>query len=187
VSPPPKKPSPAGPPPAVSFKEEVAGRETLAAIAKAQAGGLQVAAPRGPTATKHYGDRISNAPGAMSPKVARALDTAPDISVSLGYAGRATQAALDLDQRTETPEIEITGGLLESAGFDPSSAEIEQVHSFVIRATEEQLRAETVRKRLLEERLLHRMPGCFLEDVSDITIRPWGDGTVLIRVSTRVG
>lgn len=175
------------PAPTVSFKEEVAGRETLAAIAESQAEAFFPHAHRAPSSTKHYGDRISNAPGAVSPRVARALDQAPEITVSMGIAGRETLAALNQDSSDAPPEIEITGGELPAQELDVGELEIEQMHSFVIQADANQLSDPKVQRHLIDQRLLQRMPGCSLGDVTDVVVKPWGDGTVLVRVSTRVG
>ncbi len=172
--------------PSVTFKEEVAGRETLAAIAVSQAEALYPLTPREPSTTKHYGDRISNAPGALSPRIARALDGAPDVSFHLGFAGRDTQAALDHDRRSSPPEIEITSGEVPVQELEVSELEIEQMYSFVVRASVEQLENLVDQRRLIDERLLQRMPGCKLSDVTKIQVKAWGSDTVLVRISTRV-
>lgn len=175
-------------PPAVSFKEVPAGRETLAAIAEDR---LQLRTPgaRNRSVTKHYGDRISNAPGALSPKAARALDTSPEVSVTLTAAGRDTYTLIHDEHRRELPDIEVaTEGDDE---FDEDefldTLEVERLHSFAIFAEFDQLRSSAQRARLVERRLIHQIPGATLEDVTRIEVDEGTDEQCLVvRVYTRV-
>jgi hypothetical protein len=183
-----KKKTGAAAPPVVSFKEEIAGRETLTAIAE-ERGKALFQAHRDRTTTRHYGDRISNAPGAVSPKVARAMDTSPEVSVSLRAPGRETYAIIHRELQQEMPEIEITtegdGELDDEAFFD--TLEIERVHSFFIRAPLENFRSTQDRFRLVEQRLLRQMPGLSLDDITRIELEDEpGDEGVMVRVFARV-
>lgn len=176
------------PPPAVSFKEVPAGRETLAAIAEDHLQ-LRTPAARNRSVTKHYGDRISNAPGALSPKVARALDTSPEVSVTLSTAGRDTYAFLHDEHRRELPDIEVAtegdGDFDEDEFLD--TLEVERLHSFAISAEFDQLRSAAQRARLVERRLLRQIPGASIEDVTRIEVEEGTDQECLVvRVYTRV-
>lgn len=171
----------------MTFTEEPAGRETLSAISHDR---RPFFAPpnigRERATTKHYGDRISNAPGAVSPKVARALARTPEVTVQYSPAGRETYAAIRKAENEEPPEIEISG---ETEASEPlvSSLEIEQVHAFVIQGTVRQLRTEAAQRELIETRLVACMHGLGMEDVSRVEVRTGPEpGTVLFHVWTRV-
>lgn len=181
-----KEPPLRGAAPSVSFREEVAGRDTLAAIAASRAEALYPPHPREPSTTKHYGDRISNAPGALSPRVARALDGAPEVTFKMGFAGRDTQVVLEQDRRSAPPEIEITSGEVPLPEVDVKALEIEQIYSFVVRASVDQLENAADKRRLIEQRLLQRMPGCKLSDITDIQVKTRGPNTLSVRISARV-
>src|SRR5690606_32813712 len=114
------------------------------------------------------------------------LDGAPEVTFQMGFAGRNTQAVLELDRKSAPPEIEITSGELPRPDLDVMELEIEQMHSFVVRASLEDLENSVDQRRLIDQRLLQRMPGCKLSDVTNIQIKAWGQNTVLIRISTRV-
>lgn len=139
--------------------------------------------------TKHYGDRISNAPGALSPKVARALDTSPEVSVTLTAAGRDTYAVLHDEHRRELPDIEVATEGDESLDEDEflDTIEIERLHSFAISAEFDQLRSPAQRARLVERRLLRQIPGATLEDVTRIEVEEGvNEESLVVRVYTRV-
>lgn len=175
-------------PPAVSFKEVPAGRETLAAIAEDRQL-LRAPEVRGRATTKHYGDRISNAPGAVSPKVARALDTSPDVSVTLTTPGRETYAVIHHEHRQELPDIEVTTQQDEDVDDDDflDTLEIERVFSFAIRAEMEQFRSLEKRAQLVERRLARQIPGFTADDVTRIELKEGEDaGSLMVRVYTRV-
>lgn len=201
------------PPPLVTFREENAGPKTLAAIAEARAEALHPYAHRGPARTKHYGDRISNAPGAVSPLTSRALDDAPELSVVPHRPGQDT-AALLAHEWDDSPEISVaeyrpslqTYALIEEearhAGPDievscpPSSPptdspniyglEIEQVHTFSVRCSAQYFRSAQDRRRLVDGRLLRAMPGIGLDDVTRVEIEEAGPKLMLVRVYSKV-
>lgn len=175
-------------PPTVSFREVPAGRETLAAIAEDR---LELLAPgvRHRTKTKHYGDRISNAPGALSPKAARAMDTAPEVSITLASPGRDTHAALHDEHRRELPAIEISTKSDEEADEDEflDTLEVERLYMFTILAELEHFQSHAQRARLVERRLLRQMHGVALDDVTRIDVEEGvGAGCLAVRVYTRV-
>lgn len=174
--------------PTVSFKEVPAGRETLAAIAEDR---LPLRAPdaRHRALTKHYGDRISNAPGAVSPKVARALDTSPEVSVTLATAGRETYALIHDEHRQELPDIEVS--TLQDEDVDDNefldTLEVERVFTFAVMAEIEQFGSPEKRARLVERRLLRQIPGFTADDVTRIEIEEGSEaGGLTVRVYTRV-
>lgn len=183
-----RKLKPSVTPPLVTFRESNAGGETLAAIAEDH---LQSRAPRGhrsPEGTRHYGDRISNAPGALSPKVARALDDAPEVSVRVVPAGIRTHHVLARAEREEGPEIEIHEDV--QAGSDQevnvAALEIERGHPFVVRVPPCSLQRARTRKRLLETRLLPAMGKVMKEDVTRLTVEALAEGSSLVTVWVRL-
>lgn len=174
--------------PSVSFKEEIAGRETLAAIFEDR-GDWGARFPRNPANTKHYGDRISNAPGATSPKTARAMDGAPDIWVSYGSQTRHLSAPAESQERLpleapDSPEIEINGaphGKLEYAPL--STLPIDQVFTFVVDCLPGLLATEDAQMKLVAHRLLRGMPSALLDDVRRVDVTQGErEGTSLVRV-----
>ena len=168
------------PAPTVSFTEEVAGRDTLAAIALDKpTGGAN------PRSTKHYGDRISNAPGAVSPRVARALDSHPEIVVSFEAAGRETYATLAREIEDEAPTIEISDASPRATGV--ADLPIESMFNFIVKAPLELLESPIVQADLVRERLLSALPITDARQVTRIEVRPWHDaGSALVRVWCRV-
>ena len=170
--------SPGEPAPSISFREEPAGRETLEAIAQDR----PVVEPR---STKHYGDRISNAPGAVSPRIARALDTHPEIAVTLEVAGRATFAAIERELAADGPTIEING----PRDPQPSVFEfpIERMCTFVVKAPMAALESPIAQSDLVRERLLPFLPVNDARHVTRVEVRPWHDAeSLLVRVWCRV-
>jgi hypothetical protein len=159
--------------PHIVVHETVAGRETLAAIAEElRPQGLM---PRAPLSTLGYGDRISNAPGNPNPAVARYLDGPPEVSVRESIAGRDTLAAIDRELA------------LPREATLPANLELLEMMTFIVRgAGVEGLVSETMRSRLVRERLLHRLPVKSMSDIERIDASPWGRGALLIRVWCRL-
>lgn len=182
--------------PVVTFREEVAGRETLAAIADARVEALHPLAHRAPTSTQIYGDRISNAPGAVSPKTARALDDAPEVTVTFLPAGRVTHAELGRALRDDGPSIEIAHEEVPDsfewpgAGSEETTAvvglAIEQQHTFIVRTPAHHLKPVHVRRQLLVERLLPTLADRQLEDVTKVVVEAHGEQASLVRFWTKV-
>lgn len=169
----------------MTFSEEPAGRDTLSAISQDRRPFFAPPGARERAATKHYGDRISNAPGAMSPKAARALEKLPEVTVAFSPAGRETYASILRAENEEPPEIEITVGT--ESVVPVADVVVEQVHAFVVHGTVRQLRSEAVQRELIETRLVACMHGLGMEDVTRVEVRNGTDpGTVLFRVWTRV-
>jgi hypothetical protein len=174
--------------PSVSFKEEIAGRETLAAIFEDRAGRGEMS-PRNPAATQHYGDRISNAPGATSPKTARAMDGAPDVWVTYGAQTRNLNAQFKAPvagafESPDSPEIEVDGtphGKLDDAAIN--ALPIDQVYSFVVGCVASLLSTEHAQMTLVARRLLRTIPAAVLDDVRRIEVSEGEDSeTSLVRV-----
>lgn len=174
--------------PCLSFKEEIAGRETLAAIAQDR--GESITDRRGPATTTHYGDRISNAPGAMSAKVAKALDDAPEISISYDTFERTDLAHPSNDslqgylprhdhRRSVNPSEE--NQALANLSF--SETVIEQLHTFVVECAPEQLASGRTKRALVCERLLRQIPYSEPEHIRRIDVRSGNrEGTSIVRV-----
>lgn len=170
-------------PPEVSFSERPAGRDTLGAIAEERN------FPRAPERTRIYGDRISNAPGALSPKTARALDERPDIVVSVQPAGRETFAIIERELRDEPPDIEvgIDADSKEPLHVNLSALSVDQLRTFIVRAPLSALESPSQRRRLVEQRLMPYLPVGSSAEVTSVDVRPWQEpGTLLIRVWCRI-
>lgn len=171
----------------IQFSEHPAGRDTMAAIAE---GGFDVMRPL--QTTNPYGDRISNAPGALSPRVARALDDRPAISVEVTPAGRETYAVIARAVADEAPAIEVDGRSLDDFALDAILAlEVEQVLTFLVRAPLALLDSPRAKERLVRERLAHLTPfgGRALSEtaVAGVEVRPWHEpGILLVRVRLKV-
>jgi hypothetical protein len=114
-----------------------------------------------PQSTLSYGDRISNAPGAKTP----------------------SRAPAPLAER-ESP--------IRAAGPESGTAEapfaIFEMLTFVVQGPEiAQLSSEAVRRRFVEEHLLHRLPARNMAQVERIDVTPWTvRGTVVVRVWCKV-
>lgn len=175
--------------PMIQFSEHPAGRDTMAAIAEA---GFDVMRPL--QTTNPYGDRISNAPGALSPRVARALDDRPAISVEVTPAGRETYAAITRAVLAEAPAIEVDGRSLDDFALDSILAlEVEQVLTFLVRAPLALLDSPRAKERLVRERLAQFISGSpstdrsAHESVAGVDVRPWHEpGVLLVRIRLKV-
>lgn len=189
-----KKPSA---PPVVTFREELAGRETLSAIFAAGVEPVASLAHRSPAPTQIYGDRISNAPGAVSPKTARALDDAPVLTLSYLPAGRATRAAIDYELHGDGPSIEVhedDADLFMEGESIPRARQllaidkiaIEQQHAFIVRVHSDELRPPHIRNQLLKQRLLPAIPGATLNEVTKLIVEAHGEEASLVRFWTKV-
>jgi hypothetical protein len=184
--------------PDLTFSEEFAGYDTLVAVAEE----LRPALPRPRMQTRGYGDRISNAPGSTSPRTARQLDAQPKLQITETSVGRDTFAAIEheLAPHLETPDISIgeeTAGdetlaaiereLAPDDGPDVGSLEIHQVVTFIVRADARALAADAARRKLVERRLLSRLPVRSASEVAHVEVAPWTTrGTLLVRVWCRV-
>lgn len=185
------------PAPDVTFTEELATYDTLSAIAQELRPG-----PRAPMPTNRYGDRLSNAPGATSPRSARQLDHAPALDVRETALGRDTMAAIqeELAPHTAAPEIsvgeEIAGqdtlvAIRQELGpaslFDADAYEIHEMVTFVVRGDASSLSGPGARRELVERRLLSRLPVRSMNEVEHIDVAPWTTrGTMIVRVWCRV-
>lgn len=163
----------------------------MAAIAE---GGFDVMRPL--QTTNPYGDRISNAPGALSPRLARALDDRPAISVEVMPAGRETYAAISRAVADEAPVIEVDGRSLDDYALEAILAlEVEQVLTFLVRAPLALLASPEAKQRLVRERLGHLTLGAPSpsdgaapeERIAGVDVRPWHEpGVLLVRVRLKV-
>jgi len=174
----------------------------MAVIAEERRSQESPAMGRTPATTQHYGDRISNAPGATSPKTSRALDGAPEISVTFSEAGRETIALIEEEehlhgsetaraQASSTASEPVSPGKKQSpapkSATQLASLEIEQIHTFRVHASVEQFQSEAARQQLVHHRLLRQMPACGPGDINRIEIKKGIDAdTIFVRVWTRV-
>lgn len=151
--------------PLIEISESPAGRETMAAIAEELASEMR---PR--QNTLPYADRISNAPGARlpsrapTPKEEAARDSAPEVTV--------------------TAETEIAPPTPRLA---PEGVEIFELLTFIVRGNKiGDLSTDALRRRFVEQSLLHRIPGNSIDTVERIEVTPWtAKGTMVVRVWCR--
>ncbi len=166
--------------------------------------------PRAPQVTLPYSDRISNAPGSRQPSTLPAdadpEEPAPEISVRHSPAGRETLAAI---------ELELLGGSTPEAAAAPQSArvakpsptpvpaavaaqaspeasvesvEIFEMATFVVRGPDAaRLSTDALRRRFVEEHLLHRLPISTSDEIDRVDVTPWTvRGTFVVRVWCRI-
>ena len=150
--------------PLIEISEAPAGRETMQAIAEELANEMR---PR--QNTLPYGDKISNAPGARSPSrlpavVAPRPEDGPEITLG---ADTPTAAA--------TPRLA------------PDGLEIFELLTFIIRGNKVgDLSSDALRRRFVEEHLLHRVPSQSIDAVERIEVTPWtAKGTMVVRIWCR--
>jgi hypothetical protein len=149
----------------IEISESPAGRETMAAIAEELASEMR---PR--QNTLPYADRISNAPGARLPSRAPTpqeetrRDSAPEVTV--------------------TAETEIAPPTPRLA---PEGVEIFELLTFIVRGNKiGDLSTDALRRRFVEQSLLHRIPGNSIDTVERIEVTPWtAKGTMVVRVWCR--
>jgi len=160
--------------PLIEISEAPAGRETMQAIAEELANEMR---PR--QNTLPYGDKIKNAPGARSPSRLPAPQAAQPPSPSPN-ADDARAAKLD-----DGPEVTVTD---EPAPLTPRLApeglEIFELLTFIIRGSGVgDLSTDGLRRRFVEDHLLHRVPSGSIADVERIEVTPWtAKGTMVVRV-----
>lgn len=145
--------------PEIIVEQAPAGRDTLAAIAEELR-----SEPRGTLTTLPYGDRLSNAPGAVTPsRPPRPKSDAPGKAEKRRPA-RAAQPA---------PE---------------AGTEIFQVVTFLVRYPDPSaLSSEDSRRKFVETRLRSRLPEQSMARVGRIDVTPWTEKeTVILRVWLRV-
>jgi hypothetical protein len=148
--------------PVIEVSEAPAGRETMAAIAEELANEMR---PR--QNTLPYGDKISNAPGAKSPS---RMPTAPIV------APRAS----------EGPELIVDGQphAVPTPRIAQDGVEIFELLTFIIRGNKiGDLSTDALRRRFVQDHLLHRVPSGSIDAVERIEVTPWtAKGTMVVRV-----
>ena len=144
--------------PMIEISESPAGRETMAAIAEELAQSLR---PR--QNTLPYADKISNAPGAKSPSRAPTPARKP---------GAGSETTVAVEPAPPTPRL------------SPGALEIFELLTFIIRGSMVgDLSTDPLRRRFVEEHLLHRVPSGSMADVERIEVTPWtAKGTMVVRV-----
>jgi hypothetical protein len=151
--------------PVIEVSEAPAGRETMAAIAEELASEMR---PR--QNTLPYADRISNAPGAKSP------------SRMPGPPAALPSAAPGED---DAPRITIEGEpVAPSPRVAPQGIEIFELLTFIIRGNKVgDLSTDALRRRFVQDHLLHRVPSGSIDAVERIEVTPWtAKGTMVVRV-----
>jgi len=193
--------------PEVSVEEAPAGRETLALMGEA----VQPVRPE--QSTLSYGDRISNAPGARTPSRAPGplhsvtrtppQSSAPEISIGESAVGRETLAVItaellpsvrDVPAANAAPVSPPAGASMraEASTIDESASvaafAIFEMLTFVVQGPETaSLSSEALRRRFVEEHLLHRLPAKNMDQVDRVDVTPWTvRGTVVVRVWCKV-
>ncbi len=162
--------------PVIEISEAPAGRETLAAIAEELAESMR---PR--QNTLPYGDKISNAPGARSPS------RAPSPPAASNAKAPPTKAPAAKDDGPEVTISEEPAPL--TPRLAPEALEIFELLTFIIRGGGiGDLSTDALRRRFVEEHLLHRVPSGSINDVERIEVTPWtAKGTMVVRVWCRSG
>ncbi len=151
--------------PLIEISESPAGRETMAAIADELAQSMR---PR--QNTLPYADKISNAPGARSPNRAPATPPSPALEVDDG-----PELTIGVEPAPPTPRL------------GPEALEIFELLTFIIRGSGVgDLSTDALRRRFVEEHLLHRVPSGSIDDVERIEVTPWtAKGTMVVRIWCR--
>jgi hypothetical protein len=162
--------------PEPEFREAVAGRTTLGAIAEEMAPGH-----RSPMSTLPYGDRVSNAPGAITPQRAELMSSTPEIRVGHAGVGRETMEAIrrELDSGADSDVVPVVAA---------DELAISEMVTFVVRAKNlDQLSTEPSRRAFVEQHLMPRLPVASMDDVERVDVTPWTvRGSVIVRVWCRV-
>jgi len=153
--------------PVIEISEAPAGRETMAAIAEELAESMR---PR--QNTLPYADKISNAPGARSPSRAPMPPPAPKAVPDDG-----PEVTVSDEPSPPTPRLA------------PEALEIFELLTFIIRGSGVgDLSTDALRRRFVEDHLLHRVPSGLISDVERIEVTPWtAKGTMVVRVWCRSG
>lgn len=165
--------------PVIEISEAPAGRETLAAIAEELAESMR---PR--QNTLPYADKISNAPGAKSPS--RMPAPRPE----------AVPSAAPVVARAPTPQVQHDDGPEVTVSDEPApptprikteGLEIFELLTFIIRGSGVgDLSTDGLRRRFVEENLLHRVPSGSIDAVERIEVTPWtAKGTMVLRMWCR--
>lgn len=155
--------------PMIEISETPAGRETMAAITEELAEAMR---PR--LNTLPYGDKISNAPGAKSPS--RRPPAAPKSPTTpVAAADEGPEVTIGVEAAPPTPRLK------------PDALEIFELLTFIIRGSlVGDLSTDALRRRFVEEHLLHRIPSGSIADVERIEVTPWtAKGTMVMRVWCR--
>lgn len=164
--------------PMIEISETPAGRETMAAIAEELANEIR---PR--QNTMPYGDRISNAPGARMPSRG---PTPPPTSPPVAPAPKKRSDV----KHDDGPEVTVTAeaeGPPPTPGLAADGVEIFELLTFIVRGNKiGDLSTDALRRRFVEENLLHRIPGGDVGGVERIEVTPWtAKGTMVVRVWCR--
>jgi len=158
--------------PMIEISEAPAGRETMQAIAEELANEMR---PR--QNTLPYGDKIKNAPGARSPS----RMPAPQEHRSAPPKADGSHAAKPEDG----PEVTVTDEPAPpTPRLAPEALEIFELLTFIIRGNKVgDLSTDGLRRRFVEEHLLHRVPSGSMTNVERIEVTPWtAKGTMVVRV-----
>lgn len=150
-----------------------AGHETMAAIAEELLGQtLQRSDDDGPEVSIVEGP-VGRETLALIADMARPIRQEQS---TLNYGDRISNApGAKTPSRVPPPGVEITS---------PTPLAIFELLTFVVQGAEvASLSSEAVRRRFVEEHLLHRVPGQDMEVVDRVDVTPWTvQGTVVVRV-----
>ena len=157
--------------PMIEISETPAGRETMAAIAEELANEMR---PR--QNTMPYGDRISNAPGARLPS---RLPKPAQVGPAVAAAPKRKDGKHD-----DAPELTVSAEAEAKARPATEGLEIFELLTFIVRGNQVgDLSTDALRRRFVEQHLLHRVPGSDMGLVERIEVTPWtAKGTMVVRV-----
>jgi hypothetical protein len=129
--------------------------------------------------TLPYGDKIKNAPGARSPsRMPAPQEHKPPSAPPKAHDARRTKSE-------DGPEVTVTDEPApHTPRLAPEALEIFELLTFIIRGNKVgDLSTDALRRRFVEEHLLHRVPSGSISDVERIEVTPWtAKGTMVVRV-----
>jgi hypothetical protein len=190
--------------PEIQVREAPAGRETLAAIAEELRPAI-----RPQLDTIPYADRIKNAPGAHTPSLTpalrrAALETAPDLTLdaqavdgetlpvtereALSHDSSSSPSSADAPPTSGTNRIQRSSERAPAPEASTEPLEIFEMATFVVRGSDAaRLSTDALRRRFVEEHLMHRLPVETLDEVDRVDVTPWTvRGTFVVRVWCKV-
>lgn len=176
--------------PELEFRLVPAGRETLAAITADLLAESPLGA-RAPMTTVDY-DQRAGEPSTGTRKRVTTLDYADEERPK----SRQTTPGVAPPARPKPEKVgrdtldAIATAMLDAGAPRARTLDLEafELVTFVVRGADlGQLSSEAVRRELVAERLLHRLPVSSMELVDRVDVTPWTAGTAILRVWCRLG
>lgn len=158
---------------------KVAGRETLAAIEE------ELSSPN-VTVSEPPLIEISETPAGRDTMAAIAEELTRELRPrqnTLPYADRIPNAP-GARAPSRAPKPKDDAPAAETPGSTPAGLEIFELLTFILRGNQvTDLSTQALRRRFVEENLLHRIPSRSLDSVERIEVTPWtAKGTMVLRI-----